>query len=88
MLRTQVPVKPVWLTIWKMQTQWRNHSCCTSSVRSTAARSEQIGFDALLPVYFFAYESENRKKPNPEIYRIVANEMGVKVNDCTFFDDP
>ena len=43
----------------------------------------------LMPYFtriFFANDLKI-EKTNPEIYRIVANEMGVKVNDCTFFDD-
>lgn len=43
----------------------------------------------LMPYFdriFFANELK-MEKTNPEIYRIVAEEMGVKLNDCTFYDD-
>lgn len=88
MYATQVPVKPgVVDYLEKCKANGETMVVLTSSVPEHCRTAlNKLGLMPYFTRIFFANDLKI-EKTNPEIYRIVANEMGVKVNDCTFFDD-
>ena len=88
MYATQVPVKPgVVDYLEKCKANGETMIVLTSSVPEHCRTAlNKLGLMPYFTRIFFANDLKI-EKTNPEIYRIVANEMGVKANDCTFFDD-
>ena len=88
MYATQVPVKPgVVDYLEKCKANGETMVVLTSSVPEHCRTAlSKLGLMPYFTRIFFANDLKI-EKTNPEIYRIVANEMGVKVDDCTFFDD-
>lgn len=85
---TQVTVKPGVIDfLEKCKADGETMIVLTSSVPQHCRTA--LEHLSLLPYFsriFFAHDLQ-MEKSHPEIYRIVADEMGVKANDCTFFDD-
>lgn len=88
MYATKVPVKPgVVEYLEKCKAKGEEMIVLTSSVPAHChAALTKLNLMPYFSRIFFANELK-MEKTNPEIYHIVANEMGVKVNSCTFYDD-
>ena len=88
MYATKVPAKPgVVEYLEKCKAQGEEMIVLTSSVPAHChAALTKLNLMPYFSRIFFANELKI-EKTNPEIYRIVATEMGVKATDCTFFDD-
>ena len=88
MYATKVPVKPgVVEYLEKCKAQGEEMIVLTSSVPEHCHSAlTKLNLMPYFSRIFFANELK-MEKTNPKIYQIVADEMGVKVNDCTFYDD-
>lgn len=88
MYATRVPVKPgVVEYLKKCKADGEQMIVLTSSVPEHChAALTKLDLMPYFERIFFANELM-MEKTNPEIYKIVAEQMGVKVNNCTFFDD-
>lgn len=88
MYATKVPVKSgVMDYLEKCRAKGETMIVLTSSVPSHChAALNKLGLMPYFSRIFFAHDL-NMEKSNPEIYHIVAEEMGVKEKDCTFYDD-
>lgn len=88
MYATKVPVKSgVVDYLEKCKANGETMIVLTSSVPEHChAALSKLGLMPYFERIFFANELK-MEKTDPEIYRIVAREMDVKVSDCTFYDD-
>lgn len=88
MYATKVPVKPGVIDyLEKCKATGETMIVLTSSVPEHCyAALTKLELMSYFSHIFFANELK-MEKTDPEIYRIVANQMNVKVNSCTFYDD-